>query len=105
LPPVIANVPLPPQLSPQQWINPPNPGIPTHHPLSTESTANKTPLPPVPQHILDKIQKGEYVDFDTLTSKAMYGASEPQTSFTLEPPVTTAHTRVIFCVVPLIFIA
>jgi len=84
LPPVIANVAPPPQLNPQQQSHPPHPGIPTHHPLSTESTANKTPLPPVPQHILDKIRKGEYVDFGRLTSKEMYGASEPQTSFTLE---------------------
>jgi len=40
LPPVIANVPPPPQLSPQQSINPPHPGISTHHPLSIESTAS-----------------------------------------------------------------
>ena len=28
--------------------------------------------------------QGEYADFGTLTTKAMFGAQKPQTSFTLE---------------------
>ena len=83
LPPAITNISLPPQLIPQQMINPPHPGSPAHDinpPLSTGTTVHKTPLPPVPQRVLDKIRKGEYVNFGTLTIKGMYGASETQTS-------------------------
>jgi len=40
-------------------------------------------LPPVTPCILEKIQKGEYIDFGTVTTKAMFGAPEPQTSFAL----------------------
>jgi len=35
-------------------------------------------LPPTPARILEKIAKGEYIDFTTLLPKSMFGASESQ---------------------------
>jgi len=35
-------------------------------------------LPPTPAKIQEKIQKGEYIDFSTLSPKSMFGAPEPQ---------------------------
>lgn len=86
LPPAIANIPLPSQLIPWQTITPPVITIHGTNPPTwpPESTLHRTPLPPVTPRTLDKIRKGEYIDFSTLTTKAMFGTPEPQTSFTLE---------------------
>jgi len=86
LPPAIATIPPP---SPWQTILPPHPAITVHGTyqsptLPPESTSHRTPIPPVPSCTLDKIQKGEYIDFSTLTTKAMFGTPVPHTSCTLE---------------------
>lgn len=46
----------------------PQPTLPQRQPI----------LPPAPVKIQEKIQKGEYIDFSTLSPKSMFGAPEPQ---------------------------
>jgi len=68
-------------------INPPRPAVTVQDAaLPTDVATHKPSLPPVTPCILDKIHKGEYIDFGTLTTRAMFGTPEPttQTSFTLE---------------------
>ena len=87
LPAAITDIPPPPQLSSQHMINPPVTVQGTNFTVSPMATGIYRPsLPPVTPRILEKIRKGEYIDFSTLTTKAMFGAPEPtsQTSFTLE---------------------
>ena len=77
----------PPQVNPQYAINPAvtvqgtNPTAPP-----SVVVTHRSSLPPVTPRILEKIREGKYIDFSTLTTKSMFGASEPtsQTSFTLE---------------------
>ena len=87
LPAAITDIPPPPQLSSQHMINPPVTVQGTNFTVSPTATGiHKPSLPPVTPRILEKIRKGECIDFSTLTTKAMFGAPEPtlQTSFTLE---------------------
>ena len=50
------------------------------NPVSSQSTPLlvQPTLPPIPAKIKEKIARGEYIDFTTLLSKSMFGASEPQ---------------------------
>ena len=87
LPAAITGVLPPPQVNPQYAINPAV-TVQGTNPIAPPSVVvtHRSSLPPVTPRILEKIRKGEYIDFSTLTTKSMFGASEPtsQTSFTLE---------------------
>ena len=87
LPAAITDIPPPPQLSSQHMINPTVTVQGANFTVSPTATGiHRASLPPVTPRILEKIRKGEFIDFSALTTKAMFGAPEPtsQTSFTLE---------------------
>jgi len=68
-------------------INPSRPAVTVQDvALPTDVATHKPSLPPVTPCILDKIRKGEHIDFGTLTTRAMFGTPEPttQTSLTLK---------------------
>ena len=92
LPTAIANVAPPPQLNPQPMINPPYPAVTVQDVALPTNVANHKPsLPPVTPCILDKIRKGEYIDFDMLTTRAMFRTHNTNFFLPLNLPLQVIH--------------